>query len=202
MLQLYESGRDGSYVALLIAEGDSAGSFGILELRIGVDAGVTDTAVEPVHDHGELHGLQRPRHAADEDGLSRIERHGGVQHEVGVAESPGSDLHGLVLDRGRAHAQVELVLVLNAGVYQLLHRALVLKRVERSREKFEQFIDNEEIERLTCENGKERKKNLDNWIVTLPGKAETRSPSVESRIYSPPCAASLRPTDRSDGNWL
>lgn len=75
MLQLYESGRDGSYVALLITESDPAGSFGILELGIGVDAGVTDTAVKPIHDHGELHGLERSRYPADEDRLSRIQRH-------------------------------------------------------------------------------------------------------------------------------
>lgn len=127
MLQLYESGRDGSYVALLITEGDPTGSFGILELGISVDAGVTDTAVKPIHDHGEFHGLERSRDPANEDRLSRVERHGGVQHEVGIAQSPRSNLHRLILNRGRAHAQVELVLVLNAGVYQLLHRALVLK---------------------------------------------------------------------------
>lgn len=55
VLQLHEAGADGSDVGLLVGEGDATGAFRILQLRIGVDSGVADTAVEPVHDHRQLH---------------------------------------------------------------------------------------------------------------------------------------------------
>lgn len=54
MLQLDESGADGGDVTLLIGEGHSPRPLRVLELRIGVDAGVADAAVEAVHDHGQL----------------------------------------------------------------------------------------------------------------------------------------------------
>lgn len=55
VLQLNEASTDGSDVALLIGEGDAAGSLRVLELRVGVDAGVADAPVQPVHDHSQLH---------------------------------------------------------------------------------------------------------------------------------------------------
>lgn len=55
VLQLNEAGADGGDVALLIREGHAAGSLWVLELWVGVDAGVADTSVQPVHDHGQLH---------------------------------------------------------------------------------------------------------------------------------------------------
>lgn len=54
VLQLDESGADGSDVTLLVGEGHSSRPLGVLELRIGVDSGVADSAVETVHDHGQL----------------------------------------------------------------------------------------------------------------------------------------------------
>lgn len=51
VLQLNESGADGSDVALLIGEGHAARPLGVLELRVSVDAGVAHAAIQPVHDH-------------------------------------------------------------------------------------------------------------------------------------------------------
>lgn len=45
VLQLHESGADGSDVALLIGEGHSARPLGVLELRVGVDTRVAHAAV-------------------------------------------------------------------------------------------------------------------------------------------------------------
>lgn len=73
VLQLNETSGDGGDVALLVGEGDPASSLWILELGIGVDAGVTDAAVEAIHDHGEFDRLERSRHATDENGFARIE---------------------------------------------------------------------------------------------------------------------------------
>jgi len=130
VLQLHEARRDGSDVALLVAERHATRALGILELGVGVDTGVADAAIQPVHDHRQLHRFERPGHAAHKHGLAGVERQSGVQHEVSVAEPPGADLHRLVLDGGRRHAQVQLVVVLYARVYQLLHAAFVLEEQE------------------------------------------------------------------------
>lgn len=55
VLQLHEAGANGSNVGLLVGEGNTAGALRVLQLRIGVDASIADTAVEPVHDHRQLH---------------------------------------------------------------------------------------------------------------------------------------------------
>lgn len=55
VLQLNEASADGSDVALLIGEGHTAGSLWVFELRVGVDASVANTSVQPVHDHSQLH---------------------------------------------------------------------------------------------------------------------------------------------------
>ena len=55
VLELDEPGGDGGYVALLVGEGDPARALGVAQLGVGVDAGVADSAVQAVHDHGELH---------------------------------------------------------------------------------------------------------------------------------------------------
>lgn len=99
MLKLDESRGDGRDVALLVAESDASCAFGILELGIGIYTGVADTAVESVHDHGQLESLEWSWHTADEDGFARVEWHRGVENVVRVAESPGPDLYRLVLDR-------------------------------------------------------------------------------------------------------
>jgi len=75
-----------------------------------------------------LTGFQRSGHAAHEHRLPGIERHGRVQHEVRVGQTPRPYLHRFVLDGRRRHAQVQFVIVLNARVDQLLHRRLVLQR--------------------------------------------------------------------------
>lgn len=130
VLQLHEARADGGDVALLVAEGHPAGALGVLELGVSVDPRVANAAVQPVHDHGQLHCFQWPRHAPDEHGLPGVQRHGGVQDEVGVGQAPRPDLHRLVLDGRRGHAQVELVIVHDARLDQLLHRALVLEQEE------------------------------------------------------------------------
>ena len=61
VLQLNEASADGGDVALLVGEGDAAGSLRVLQLRVGVDAGVADAAVQPVHDHRQLHWGERGR---------------------------------------------------------------------------------------------------------------------------------------------
>lgn len=55
VLQLNEASADGSNVALLIGEGHAACSLWVFELWVGVDAGVANTSVQPVHDHSQLH---------------------------------------------------------------------------------------------------------------------------------------------------
>lgn len=55
MLQLNKSGTNGSYVALLIGEGDSACPFWILEFGVCVNAGITHTPIQTIHYHGKLH---------------------------------------------------------------------------------------------------------------------------------------------------
>lgn len=55
VLQLNEAGADGGDVALLVGEGHAAGALRVLELRVGVDAGVADASVQTVHDHSQLH---------------------------------------------------------------------------------------------------------------------------------------------------
>lgn len=130
VLQLHEPRADGRDVALLVAERHAAGALGVLELGVGVDAGVAHAAVQPVHDHGQLHCFERPGHAADEHGLAGVEGHGGVQDEVGVRQPPRPDLYGLVLDGGGRHAEVQLLVVHDAGFDELLHRALVLEEQE------------------------------------------------------------------------
>lgn len=54
VLQLDESGADGSDVTLLVGEGHSPRPLGVLELRIGVNACVAHSAVEAIHNHGQL----------------------------------------------------------------------------------------------------------------------------------------------------
>lgn len=55
VLQLNKTGADCSDVALLIGEGDAAGSLRIFELWVSVDAGVADPSIQSVHDHSQLH---------------------------------------------------------------------------------------------------------------------------------------------------
>ncbi len=54
VLQLDESRAYGSDVTLLIGEGHSPRPLGVLELGIGVNSRVADSAVETIHDHGQL----------------------------------------------------------------------------------------------------------------------------------------------------
>ena len=92
MLQLNEARRDSCDVTLLVGKSDTAGSLGILQFWIGVDASVANAAVQSIHDHGQFNWRERIEHvgharravnvtcsewtrnAADEDGLSRIQR--------------------------------------------------------------------------------------------------------------------------------
>ena len=53
-------------------------------------------AVEPIE---KRTGFQRTWHAADEDGLARIQRQRGVQNEVGVRQLPRPDLNRFILIR-------------------------------------------------------------------------------------------------------
>lgn len=78
--------------------------------------------------HTTLTGFQRSRHATHEHRFARVQRHRGVQHVVGIGQTPRPNLHRLVLDGRRRHAQVQLVLVGDARLNQLLHAALVLFR--------------------------------------------------------------------------
>ena len=55
VLQLDEAGADSGDVALLVREGHTARSLGVLQLRVCVDARVADAPVQAVHDHGQLH---------------------------------------------------------------------------------------------------------------------------------------------------
>lgn len=59
VLQLNEASADGSNVALLIGEGHTTSSLWVFELRVGVDASVANTSVQPVHDHSQLHWKER-----------------------------------------------------------------------------------------------------------------------------------------------
>lgn len=54
MLQLDESCADGSDVTLLIGEGHSPRPLRVLELRIGVNSRIADSAIEAIHNHGQL----------------------------------------------------------------------------------------------------------------------------------------------------
>ena len=65
--------------------------------------------------------FQRSGNPSNKDRLPRIKRQGGVKDKVRVTELPRSDLDRLVLDGRGAHAEVELVLVLDALLDQGLH---------------------------------------------------------------------------------
>lgn len=54
VLQLDESCADGGDVTLLIGEGHSPCTLGVLELRVGVNPRVAHSAVETIHNHGQL----------------------------------------------------------------------------------------------------------------------------------------------------
>ena len=54
MLQLNESCTNGRDVALLVGESHSARPLRILQLRVGVDSGVADAPVKPIHNHRKL----------------------------------------------------------------------------------------------------------------------------------------------------
>lgn len=54
VLQLDESRADGGDVTLLIGEGHSPCTLGVLELRVGVNPRVAHSAVETIHNHGQL----------------------------------------------------------------------------------------------------------------------------------------------------
>ena len=49
VLQLHKSSANGGDVRLLIAKRHTSSSFRILQLRIDVDASVTNAAVKPIH---------------------------------------------------------------------------------------------------------------------------------------------------------
>ena len=61
VLQLNEASADGGDVALLIGEGHAPRALWIFELRVGVDASVANTSVQPVHDHSQLHCREEGR---------------------------------------------------------------------------------------------------------------------------------------------
>ena len=96
-----------------------------LSINAKIVAGNRTTSYRPIL--GILTCFQGPGDPADEDGLPGVERERGVEDEVCVGESPGSDLHRLVLDGRRGDAQVQLVVVLDARVDQRLHGLLVLQ---------------------------------------------------------------------------
>ena len=54
MLQLNKSCTYCRYVTLLVTECYTSRSFGILQLRIRIDSGITDTPVKSIHDHRQL----------------------------------------------------------------------------------------------------------------------------------------------------
>lgn len=54
VLQLDKSRTDGGDVTLLIGEGHSPCPLGVLQLWIRVDSCVAHSAVETIHNHGEL----------------------------------------------------------------------------------------------------------------------------------------------------
>lgn len=89
-----------------------------------------------IHMHSvRLTGFQRSGDTTNENGLPGIQRHGRVQHEVGVGQTPRSYLNGFVFDGRRRNAQVQFVVVLNACVNQLLHRGFVLHGGEKNHKK-------------------------------------------------------------------
>lgn len=51
VLELHKARADGCDVALLIGERHAASTFGVLQLRVRVDAGIADTTIQTVHDH-------------------------------------------------------------------------------------------------------------------------------------------------------
>lgn len=67
VLQLNEASADGSNVALLIGEGHAAGSLWVFELRVGVNASVANTSVQPVHDHSQFHLREEGRRKDEEE---------------------------------------------------------------------------------------------------------------------------------------
>ena len=77
--------------------------------------------------------FQRSGNPSNKDCLPGIKGQGGVKDKVRVTELPRSDLDRLVLDGRGAHAEVELVLVLDALLDQSLHGALVLIRYDFKR---------------------------------------------------------------------
>ena len=74
--------------------------------------------------------FQRSGNPSNKDCLPGIKGQGGVKDKVRVTELPRSDLDRLILDGRGAHAEVELVLVLDALLDQSLHGALVLIRYD------------------------------------------------------------------------
>lgn len=109
-----------------------------------------------------------------------------------AADKKKYQTHGLVFDGGAGDAQVQLSILLNAGVNEGLDRAFVLKQQECISWKglaqahiVEQADDAEES----------------------PVMAETLCPtglahlSVESKTCSLPCGASQQTSDQSGGNW-
>lgn len=51
MLKLHKTSADGSDVTLLAGEGHSASSFGVLQLRVGVNTGIAYSAIQAIHYH-------------------------------------------------------------------------------------------------------------------------------------------------------
>ena len=54
VLELNESGADGSDVRLLVAEGHAAGALRILQFRININSGVAHASVETIHDQSQF----------------------------------------------------------------------------------------------------------------------------------------------------
>lgn len=55
VLELDEARADGSDVALLIGESDSASTFRVFQLRICINSRITHSTIQPVHDHSKFH---------------------------------------------------------------------------------------------------------------------------------------------------
>lgn len=77
--------------------------------------------------------FERAWYSAYKDCFTWVQWHGSIQHKVSIWESPRSDLNRFIFYCRWGDTQVQLVIVLYAGINQLLHRALILKAISRSK---------------------------------------------------------------------
>jgi len=80
----------------------------------------------------ELTCFERAWYSTHKHSFAWIKWHGSIQHKVSIRQSPRSDLYRFIFYCRWGDTQVEFVIILNAGINQLLHWALILKCIQQA----------------------------------------------------------------------